>query len=146
MKYKFASQIAQELASYAADEILKNRHFLPKNALLVPIPLYWQRKNWRGFNQAEEIGKIMSKKLGWDFNKNLLIRKTSTKPQVELRGKERKQNIRGVFKLNKPLDKIKPIILFDDVWTTGSTIKEAAKVLKRNRAKTVWALTITRSK
>lgn len=88
----------------------------------------------------------MSKKLGWDFNKNLLIRKTSTKPQVELRGKERKQNIRGVFKLNKPLDKIKPIILFDDVWTTGSTIKEAAKVLKRNRAKTVWALTITRSK
>lgn len=143
MKYKFALEIAKELAEYAAKELEKKKLYFPKNSVLVPIPLYWHRKNWRGFNQSEEVGKLIAEKLGWGFDKGLLARKASKKPQASLKREKRKVNIKGVFSLIKPLNKNMPIILFDDVWTTGSTVKEAAKILKEGGAKRVNCLTLT---
>jgi ComF family protein len=140
MKYKFASEIAKELAGYVIKD-LKKRKF-PKNLVLVPIPLHWRRKNWRGFNQSEEIGKIIAREMKWDFDRNLLRRKASTKPQVKFKGIEREENIRNAFKLNKPLNKKKTVILFDDVLTTGSTIREAMRVIKEGGGEDVWILTL----
>ncbi|MEJ2347991.1 MAG: ComF family protein [Patescibacteria group bacterium] len=140
MKYKFASEIAKELAGYAVKD-LKKRKF-PKNLVLVPIPLHWRRKNWRGFNQSEEMGKIIAKEMGWDFDRNLLRRKASTKPQVKFKGIEREENIKNAFKLTKPLSKEKTILLFDDVLTTGSTVREAIRVIKDGEGKEVWVLTL----
>jgi len=140
MKYKFASEIAKELAGYAVKD-LKKRKF-PKNLVLVPIPLHWRRKNWRGFNQSEEMGKIIAKEMKWDFDKDLLRRKISTKPQVKFRGIEREENIRNAFKLSKPLSKEKTVLLFDDVLTTGSTVREAIRVIKDGEGKEVWVLTL----
>ena len=143
MKYKFALEIAKEMAEYAAKELEKKKLFFPKSSVLVPIPLYWHRKNWRGFNQSEEIGKLIAEKLGWGFDKNFLVRKASKKPQASLKREERKTNIKGVFSLIKSPGKNMPIILFDDVWTTGSTIKEATKILKEEGVKRVNCLTLT---
>lgn len=143
MKYKFALEIAKELSNYAVKELKKRELAFPRNSVLVPIPLYWHRQNWRGFNQSEEIGKIIAKKLGWGFDNTLLTRKASKKPQANLEKEERKTNIKGVFRLNKTPDMNVPIILFDDVWTTGSTAKEAARVLKKGGAKRVNCLTLT---
>ncbi len=142
MKYKFAFEIAKELASYAASELKEKKIALPRNPVVVPIPLYWHRQNWRGFNQSEEIGKMIAEKLGWDFDKNILTRKTSKKPQASLGREERRTNIKGVFKVGKKISKNKQILLFDDVWTTGSTAKEAARVLKEAGVKRVSCLTL----
>ncbi len=143
MKYKYALEIAKELARYATKKITEEKLFFPKNSVLVPIPLYWHRKNWRGFNQTEEIGKLIAEKLGWGFDKDLLARKASKKPQASLKREERITNIKGVFSLIKPPNKKVPIILFDDVWTTGSTIREATIVLKEEGVKRVNCLTLT---
>jgi predicted amidophosphoribosyltransferase len=68
----------------------------------------------------------------------------STASQVELKGDERRQNLKGGFAPNPKIQLPDSIRLFDDVFTTGSTIREAAKVLKRAVVKKVWALTIAR--
>lgn len=146
LKYNFAYSIAKELAENMARYIYEEFTPLASTTLLVPIPLHRSRSNWRGFNQTEEIGKIVCKNLGWGFNCEILVRERKSIPQVELRGDERKENIKGVFGFNKNFNSIvksqKSIVLFDDVLTTGATIKEAGKVIKRNGARSVWGLTI----
>lgn len=144
LKYKFAFDIARELAEISAQK-LKEFPYLPKKAILVPVPLHTKRENWRGFNQSEEIGKLIAKDKKWQFIPDLLIRKKLTIPQTELRGEERTKNIKEVFSLNPNQQSPNAsVILFDDVWTTGSTLKEACRVLKRSGTKTVWGLTIAR--
>lgn len=146
LKYKFALEIAKEL-SFLATEKLSAISRRPE-ATLVPIPLHWYRRNWRGFNQSEEIGKLIAKELGWKFIPDLLIRKKATTPQTELKAEDRISNIKGVFAVNpiyQPSDIIhQPLILFDDIWTTGSTLKEACKFLKRKALGEVWALTLAK--
>jgi len=145
LKYKHAREVAKELSGYAARQLLKRKTIINK-PILVPIPLFWLRKNWRGFNQSEEIGKELAKSLDWRFEPNILVRKQLKVPQTELKREERLSNVRGVFSLNPKFSSSltkNSYILFDDVWTTGSTLKEAASVLKRNGAKSVLALTLT---
>ncbi len=148
LKYKFATDLISELADKFTGELITAKYHLPPKSVLVPIPLFWYRKNWRGFNQSEEIGKIVAKRIGWQFTPNLLIRKRLTTPQAELKAEERSKNIQGVFSINPTYQPLtishQPLILFDDVWTTGSTMKEATKVLKRAGAQKVWGLTIAR--
>ena len=148
LKYKFALEIAGELAAHTTNAIKNYTGFMPQEVVLVPIPLYWLRGNWRGFNQVEAVGKGIASSLGWKFASDLLIRKKSAKPQAELKGEQRMRNIKGVFALNPHYSSFmihNTIILFDDVWTTGSTLKEAAKVLKRAGINNLWALTLART-
>ena len=69
-----------------------------------------------------------------------------TRSQVILKGKQRRTNIFGAFEITKPytLTPSPYVLLIDDVWTTGSTMKECAYVLKKSGAKKVWALTLAR--
>jgi len=147
LKYKYATEIAKELSSNITSEVKSNRVALPKKATLVPIPLHKKRKNWRGFNQVEEIGKLVSEAVGWEFVPDMLVRRELRTPQTELKREQRKKNIKGAFALNPIYDIHNTkydIILFDDVYTTGSTLKEAAKVLRRNGSGDVFGLTIAR--
>jgi predicted amidophosphoribosyltransferase len=83
--------------------------------------------------------------MNWKIVTNLLLRKKWTAHQVGLKGKERRENIRNVFALNSICNIQNTIyILFDDVYTTGSTLKEAVKVLKRAGVQNVWGLTVAR--
>lgn len=121
------------------DQIKKDRG---KNWAVVPVPLHWFRQNDRGFNQSGLIGQILSKSMGLDYL-NTLKRTRYTKPQVKLKSNNRKKNIRGAFALSNNY-KLKTInyLLVDDVWTTGSTLKECCKILKQNGASKVWAITL----
>lgn len=146
LKYRFVEEIALDLARAAALEMAKfSPDWLKGKNTLVPVPLYWKRENWRGFNQAKSVGELIAQALGWDF-KDLLIRTKNTKHQVGLKGTERTQNVQGIFSLasNMVIKQFDNIILFDDVWTTGSTLKEAAKTLKQAGIKQVWCLTLAR--
>ena len=102
------------------------------NFVLVPVPLEKKKLKWRGFNQAEELGKELSSFLKIPLISGCLIKIKETPPQVELSDEERKENIKGAFAVrNEELIKNKKILLVDDVYTTGSTMEECARVLKR---------------
>ncbi len=115
--------------------------------LLIPLPLEKKKLKWRGFNQAEEIGKELSKFLEISLLGDVLIKIRETLPQVELSGKEREENIKGVFSLkNQGKIQGKKILLVDDVYTTGSTMEEAARVLREAGAKEIVGVVIARAK
>lgn len=138
IKYNFNFDIASELANLVSPEIRGFAGFV-----VVPIPIHSSRQRWRGFNQAQILGQSIAKNLGLEYQKDLLTKVKKTPQQVGLHRSERLRSIRGVFAVNA---KTVPenILLFDDVWTTGATLNEAAKVLKKAGAKTIWGLTIAR--
>lgn len=115
------------------------------NFILVPIPLHKKKLKERGFNQAEEIGKELSKFLNIPIFNDVLIKIKQTLDQVELKKEERQENIRGVFLCQKPeIIKNKKILLIDDIFTTGSTMEECACVLKDAGAKEIWGMVVAR--
>jgi len=153
LKYKFVTDLAEDLFVLIKRFIkTKNQFKYLKNffdkekTMLVPIPLYWQRENWRGFNQAELLGRKLADYFGWQLRNDVLIRQKATLPQVGLEAGQRQKNIQGAFKIknNHQIPKDFSLLLFDDVWTTGSTLKEAGRVLKKAGFKKVWGLTICR--
>lgn len=163
LKYKFVANIAQDLARAAAQTLKEYRPqtkefiFKEKDLVIVPIPLYWMRENWRGFNQSKELAKLIAQEIsseggsasggGWKVE-NLLVRTKRTKSQVGLKESVRKTNIEGVFELARDtrgtFDTRATLVLFDDVWTTGATMLEATKVLKKAGVRKVWCLTLAR--
>lgn len=140
VKYRWVYDIGETLSTLLLENIW--RFNLPGEVTLVPIPLHLRRKKWRGFNQAELLAKILAKSSGL-FHSEILERITETKAQVGLDKKERKANVKGVFVL-KPKANIrgKDLVLVDDVYTSGATMQEAARVLKQAGAGEVWGMTI----
>ena len=113
--------------------------------LIVPVPLHHQRLRERGFNQALVLGKILSKKMGKKISVRALRRIRHTIPQVQLDHSERERNVRGAFEVKDQREvKDKTLLLIDDVFTTGATVNECAKVLKKSGAKSVFVLTLAR--
>ena len=114
--------------------------------VLVPIPLSKRKLKWRGFNQAEEITKELSKFLKIPLISDCLIKIKETKDQVELSEEERKENVKNAF-LVKNKEKIsgKNILLVDDVFTTGATMEEAARVLKESGAKKIIGVVVAKA-
>lgn len=144
IKYRFADDVVKSLAKEVIISLRKRGNSLPTKTHFVPIPLHERRYKWRGFNHAEEIGKYVAKYMGYKFSPNLIWRTKEALPQADLKKSERAENVRGVFAPNKASksDKQMPVIVFDDVWTTGATMREAGKVLKRNGFEKVWGLTV----
>lgn len=148
LKYKFAHDLTDELVERVVEVIKTNPKFdnLKSNFVLVPIPLHKQRENWRGFNQSELIGERVAKKMTWEYFPDLLIRNKNTVPQINLKGLERRSNLSGVFSYNPnhSINTKSKILLFDDVYTTGSTISEAKKTLNQAGIKNIKSLTVAR--
>lgn len=111
--------------------------------LIVPIPIHAKKRRQRGYNQAEIIAKYLGDKTGIPVNVKALKRVRDTKPQKELTGKERKKNLQNAFAQGKGNVRGKRILLIDDIYTTGITIEESAKVLRRHGAQKVYFLTIS---
>ena len=144
IKYKWIYDIEKILATIISQNLWK--FDFPTDSVLVPVPLHTKRKRWRGFNQAELLGKDLSKRFKHPYA-DLLLRSRYTRPQVELKKDERKKNVRGAFSLrftqSKPFSlQGKNILLVDDVYTTGATMSECANVLKRAGASSVWAMAV----
>ncbi len=118
-------------------------------ALVIPIPLYSAKSRQRGFNQAELIAKAALKVIGnhrFEFAGHLLHRTRATQSQIGLSSHQRRENLRGAFAVTNP-DAIKgrEIVLIDDVLTTGTTVSECARVLRRAGASKVWVVTTART-
>lgn len=149
IKYRLAFDVATEFVSFIPNSLLEDIPRWNKDAwIVVPIPLYKKRFHERGFNQAEMLGKLVASRLKIPIRSDILFRTRETKPQVEMKHKkDRLQNMHGVFGLNLKTQHVlrnKHIILFDDVFTTGATMREATSVLKHAGANRVWAVTMAR--
>jgi ComF family protein len=113
--------------------------------IIIPVPLYPRRLRKRGFNQALLLGKALVQKTGREISIRNLRRIRNTVPQVELDHGEREKNMRGAFDVREPSAiKGKSLLLVDDVFTTGATVNECAKVLKKSGAREVFVLTLAR--
>jgi len=145
MKYRFV----QDLQTVVQKELTKMKQldgYDFKGFELLPIPQHKKRENWRGFNQTEILGKLVAKRLKITPQTEVLAKAKETKPQVELKRKERLKQMSGAFALEPAVSVLgKKFIIFDDVWTTGATLKAAASVLKRKGAAKVWGVAFASS-
>ena len=113
--------------------------------MVMPIPLHRKRLRERGFNQSLLLAGIVARAAGATVDHKSLRRVRHTTPQIELSGKERAMNVRGAFEVSSRVTlKAKTVLIIDDVYTTGSTIGECAKILKKEGARVI-ALTLARA-
>jgi Predicted amidophosphoribosyltransferases len=110
---------------------------------IIPVPVHKKRLAKRGFNQSEVVAKYMSEYLQIPMNATAVERSMHTKPQKQVGGKRRRQNLKGAFRMNKGAKVAKNILLIDDIYTTGSTLEELARTLRRAGARKVCFLTIS---
>jgi ComF family protein len=117
-----------------------------QNFVVIPVPLHWFRKMKRGFNQAEIIAKPIAESLSLPLKTNLIERRTYSLPQTLVGDKSRRTNVKKAFAINQKATKLPAIIiLVDDVWTTGATMRECCRTLKLAGIKTVWGITLLRA-
>ena len=146
IQYKF--QDKSYIYNTFAKIILKNEKvcgLLKKYDIIIPVPIHKKRKAQRGYNQTQLIASKISKYVGIKLCDDVLIKSKNTIAQSKLNKNKRKQNLKGAFRV-LDLEKIqgKNILLFDDIFTTGSTVNECSKILKKAGAKTVGVLTIAK--
>jgi len=148
LKYRRVTDLAKEFVSLIPvsffNEVTKLR---TNEASFFPIPLHPTRFRDRGFNQAEVLGRLLADRLHIPIRTDILKRVIKTTPQVEMKDrKERLKNMKNVFSIHNSKFVIpnSTIILFDDVFTTGATMRAAGETLKRAGAKSVWAVTMAR--
>ncbi|MEI7591316.1 MAG: ComF family protein [Deltaproteobacteria bacterium] len=114
--------------------------------IIIPVPLHAKRLRERSFNQALVLAKILSKAWKMPLCFETLIKHIDTAEQVGLHSLEREKNIKGAFMLKDRVAIVgKNVLLVDDVYTTGSTVKECAKVLNAGGAKSVAVITVART-
>ena len=110
---------------------------------VLPVPLHWRRRWFRGFNQAVEIGRPVAKHLGVPLL-SCARRRRATPFQSGLNAKERARNLKAAFVIRGPLS-YRHVAIIDDVITTGATMREVARVVKRAGAGKVSALAVARA-
>lgn len=151
-KYSFLKKLSWPLAKLLLKKLFLLETFPFEDFAFTAVPLHPKRHEWRGFNQAELLGiklqKLLSKNnLDISFIPDLLVRQKYLKPQMKIHStQDRKRNIVGCFIFNpKYTNEIpKKIIIIDDILTTGATLNECAKILKRHGAEKVWGLVLAR--
>jgi len=105
--------------------------------MLIPVPLHRLRMFRRGFNQAFELADYAGRALDVPLLTGVLRRHRNTRAQSGLSRKQRRKNVRGAFYWHGPIKPARHVALVDDVMTTGTTVSECARVLKKAGAKRV---------
>jgi competence protein ComFC len=155
-KYKFIEDLGESLGMFLfyfltnkietnpiIEKIKPREGFKIKDYLIVPLPLSRKRFKWRGFNQSEILARFIQEKLNSRISFSL-IKNKNTMAQAKLDQEERKSNLKNCFEWKGEKLKDEKVIIIDDVYTTGTSLNEAAKVLKRNGAEEVWALVLAK--
>jgi ComF family protein len=112
--------------------------------LMIPVPLHPKRLRWRGFNQSHLLARQVGRAYGIPVDPFVLSRHKETPPQTQLKEDERRRNVRGAFSITGSA-KGKNVLLVDDVYTSGATVNECSRVLKKGGAKGVYVLTLARA-
>lgn len=138
VKFEFNEKLLEELVGLLDFRVGK------KFDMVMPVPLFIYRRNWRGFNQAEVIAVEVGRQLDLPVVKGLK-RLGNNKQQSKIKNrKERLENVKGVFQVTNLEIKGKMVLLVDDVFTSGATMQEACRVLKLAGVRFVWGLVLAR--
>ncbi|KKU78672.1 MAG: hypothetical protein UY06_C0043G0011 [Candidatus Amesbacteria bacterium GW2011_GWA2_47_70] len=128
--------------SYGLDGLLQK--FLQEKPVVVPVPLHEKRYRERGFNQAEVIAKSFAARHKLSCNSHLLFRVRDTGHQAGRERDERLKAVQGAFVITPHNSLPTTVLLIDDVWTTGATMCECCRVLKKAGIEKVWGLALAR--
>lgn len=122
--------------------------FIKSYDIIIPVPIHRKRKLLRGYNQTELIAKALAKTLeNVTYNTKALIKTKNNSKQSTLSRLERERNVLNAYEFNeREADKIynKKILIFDDIYTTGNTIKECAKIINNFNPKSIGIVTIAK--
>jgi ComF family protein len=144
-KYGGKVSLGERLGEFMADYSYPSLA-IADYSLIMPVPLHPRRLRQRGFNQAMILAREISRRFSLHLDFLSLQRIICTEPQVGLGKEKREQNIKGAFHVaDAGRIKGEKIILVDDVYTTGSTVKECARILMKNKADNVAVLTLARA-
>ncbi len=143
--YRFKYAKRREYAEFFGEELSERFRDIIKEwdaDALIPIPIHETRKRKRGYNQAELLAEQLGKRLDIPVESKLLVRCRKTTPQKELNAVQRQNNLKKAFKISKNDVKLSTIIVIDDIYTMGSTVDEATRILKRAGIEKVYVLTL----
>ena len=144
-KYKGKEFLKYPLRQMVYDGIFRHVNYRDID-IIIPVPLHWRRYMHRRFNQALELARLTSKKLDIPIVKRNLRRIRYTTPQVYISPEERLTNIKGAFQvMDAGALRGKRVMLVDDVLTTGATLNECARVLKKAKVKEITVVTLAQS-
>ncbi|HRK21092.1 MAG TPA: ComF family protein [Fimbriimonadaceae bacterium] len=132
LKYSRATTLAGPMSLVLLEQA--QRVGLAEPSVVIPVPIHWTRRYYRGFNQAELLAEALP-----TFDSKRVRRIRATRPQVGLTLAERRRNLIGAFQCSGDLSG-QTVVLVDDVITTGHTVEECAKVIKASGAERVYAL------
>lgn len=130
-------------------EIIKNDKktldFIKSYDIIIPVPIHKKRMKTRGYNQSELIARELAKICGNKMYTDVLIKIKNNKAQSTLNKEERENNAKNVYKLCK-LEKInnKKVLILDDIYTTGATVKECALELSKANVKEIGIFTVAK--
>jgi len=149
LKYEHVRPAAGVLGRMLADAIADLDGLYADDVIVVPVPLHRSKFRQRGFNQAEEIAGKALKRLdspSFKLAANVLERRRETQSQIGLSRRQRRENMRGAFAVARPeLIRDREVLVVDDVFTTGTTVSECARVLRRAGASKVFVATVART-
>ena len=136
LKYRNRRSVFRPLGAWLAAEIVNSRYCRPD--LVAPVPLHPRREKERGYNQGALLARHTARALGVPC-RSLLAREKHTRSQTAISRLERQENVRGVFRALEADHGGATVLLIDDVYSTGSTMKEAAAALQASGAKVFGA-------
>ena len=149
----FKFHLAKDIESAFANLIVNNkeiwRDVFPSEVTIIPVPLHPRRERERGYNQAKILAREFCKVLqdlgvAGEYQEKYLLRQRYTFPQSQLSAEARRENVKEAFVWEDKNKIPEKVILVDDVFTTGATMQECAKVLCTAGVKEVWGWTLAR--
>jgi ComF family protein len=142
LKYRSIKSMADCLSALMADYLCKNR--LP-GEILVPVPLHPKRLRERGYNQSALLARNLGKIISIPVIEDQLCRIKDSLPQARTTAvEERRKNVEKAFTCGSEALRGKPLLLIDDVCTSGATLEACAVALKAAGAVSVWGFTLAR--
>lgn len=144
-KYEFVRELKKPLAKLLPRK--KITEVADKNSIIISVPTHKSKLNSRGYNQSELLAKELALDLKIEFRSDILTKSKKTHSQMSLKREDRIDNLKNAFSLknNAPI-RGKTVFIVDDICTTGSTIKECAKILSKHQPKQIWGVVIARGK
>lgn len=142
LSYKFGGglHVGRILQGMAESAFERGAETLPD--MIVPVPLHPRRLQWRGYNQSIELARRLSREHSIPLMPKALVRTRNTVPQTRVAAGERHRNIKNAFEAIPKRIRGKSILLVDDVLTTGATLAECAKTLRRAGSSTIDVLVL----
>jgi ComF family protein len=142
LKYENHPELARPLGQWLGQAWLNAKFPIKNSVIVVPIPMHPDKIAQRGFNQAELIAQSFCEAAGLPLKRHGLARIQATEAQFKLSPQAREQNLAGAFALGKDFLRQRPtgtVLLVDDIYTTGATVRSAAQVLRRQQI-SVWGV------